>query len=220
MIAAWAGPAGEEYSVAFDRGRNGRALVLPALFDESNKTRHLTVEVMRRLDGAGIDSFLPDLPGCNESLEPLEAQTLGSWREAARAAAAHFAVTHVLTIRAGALLAPPDLPGWRYAAISGPSVLRAMLRARTISSREAGRSETIEGLTALGRAEGIELAGYRLGAAMIRELEAAEPPDSGLSEIDQSMLGGGGLWLRAEPDFDAGQADALAAVIAMGLARD
>ena len=63
--------------------------MLPAWFDEGNKLRHFTVEVMRRLDGAGIDSFLPDLPGCNESLAPLEQQTLESWRtEAAEAALA------------------------------------------------------------------------------------------------------------------------------------
>ena len=45
------------------------------MFDEANKLRHFTIELMRRLDTAGIDTFLPDLPGCNESLAPLEAQT-------------------------------------------------------------------------------------------------------------------------------------------------
>ena len=77
MIAAWPTPAGEEYAAAFDKGRAHRLLVLPAWFDEGNKLRHFTVETMRRLDGAGIDSFLPDLPGCNESLAPLETQALG-----------------------------------------------------------------------------------------------------------------------------------------------
>ena len=220
MIASWPSPSGEEYALAFDRGRQHRLLVLPALFDEANKTRHLVVEVMRRLDGAAIDSFLPDLPGCNESLAPLEAQTLESWRTAASAAAAHFSATHILTVRAGALLAPPELPGWRYAPIGGPSVLRALLRARTISSREAGHSETIDELTELGRANGIELAGYRVDAAMFSELQAAEAPDTGEQrEIDQGTIGGGRLWLRAEPGFDESQADALAAVIAMELAH-
>ena len=31
------------------------------------------------------------------------------------------------------------------------------------------------------------------------------------------MLGGGGLWLRAEPGEDRAQADALAAIIAIGI---
>ena len=223
MIAAWPSPDGGpghggEYALAFDRARAHRLLILPALFDEANKTRHLIAETMRRLDGAGIDSFLPDLPGCNESLAPLEQQTLGGWPEAAGIAAAHFAATHVLTVRAGAILAPPALPGWRYAPIGGTNALRALLRARTIAAREAGRGETAEALLELGRTEGLELAGYRLGAAMIRDLEAATLPDGGpLRDIEQKTLGGGGLWLRAEPDFDRAQADALAAVIAMGL---
>jgi hypothetical protein len=218
MIASWPGPSGEEYAFGFDRGRKHRVLVLPALFDEANKLRHLTVETIRRLDGAGIDAFLPDLPGCNESLAPLEAQTLAGWRGAARAAAAHFGATHVLTLRAGAILAPAGLPGWRYAALGGPNALRALLRARTISAREARRSETLDGLAEQGRAEGIELAGYRLGAELFGALETAALPDSGtLRDIDQGTIGGSGLWLRAEPDFDPAQADALAAVIALEL---
>jgi hypothetical protein len=69
----------------------------------------------------------------------------------------------------------------------------------------------------MGVASGIELAGYGLSAEMIRQLQALQPPErANLMQIDQEMLGGGSLWLRAEPDYDAGQADALAAVIAMG----
>lgn len=211
MIAIWPGPEGDEYAVVLDRSRAARLLVLPTLFDEANKTRHFLVEVMRRLDGLGIDTFLPDLPGCNESLAPLEAQTLASWRAAAQSVAEHFGATHVLTLRSGALLAPA-LPGWRYAAQSGSSVMRAMLRARVIASREAGTDETTEQLVAHGRAHGLELAGYRLGAKLIEELMTAEPAGA-LSDIAQADVGGGGLWLRAEPSFDAAQADALASIV-------
>lgn len=73
MIAAWPGASGEELAIAFDNARAHRVLVLPAWFDESSKLRHFSVEVMRRLDGSGIDSFLPDLPGCNESPAALAA---------------------------------------------------------------------------------------------------------------------------------------------------
>jgi hypothetical protein len=215
VIASWPGPEGNEYALAFDRSRAARLLVLPTLFDEANKTRHLLAEVMRRLDGAGIDSFLPDLPGCNESPAPLENQTVAGWRAAAVAVGEHFGATHVLTVRAGALVAP-ELPGWRYAAQTGSSVLRGLLRARVIASREAGTDETSEGLLEQGRERGLELAGYKLGAALIRELEAAEPAGK-FSDIAQGDVGGSGLWLRAEPGFDAKQADALAAILAMGL---
>lgn len=221
MISGWPCPStGAEFAIAFDRSRAYRLLVLPALFDEANKTRHLIVETMRRLDAAGIDCFLPDLPGCNESLALLEEQALDSWREAAQAAAGHFAATHLLTIRASAILAPPALPGWRYAPTSGASALKAMLRARTISAREAGRDEDTASLLDRGRRDGLELAGYALGPAMIAGLEDARLPDSGrLSDIDHKLVGGTAPWLRAEPDFDPAQADALAAVIAMGLAQ-
>lgn len=87
MISTWTitgtdGAAGEELLVAFDQARARRVLVCPAWFDEANKLRRFTVEVMRRLDKAGIDSFLPDLPGCNDSVARLDTQTLGSWRDA------------------------------------------------------------------------------------------------------------------------------------------
>lgn len=218
MIAAWPTPAGEEYALAFDNGRAQRLLVLPAWFDEGNKLRHFTVEVMRRLDGSGIDSFLPDLPGCNESLAALEQQTLESWRSEAAEAAWHFSATHVLAIRAGANIAPDSLPGWRYAPLAGASQLRALLRARVLASREAGRDEDRDRLLGIGRSEGLELAGYRLGAAMVDGLADAELPTPGKQrDIAQSDIGGPGLWLRAEPDHAPKQADALAAMVAMEL---
>lgn len=222
MIAAWPCPgsdagSGEEYAVAFDRQRETRLLVIPALFDEANKLRRFTVETMRRLDAAGIDSFLPDLPGWNESLSPLEEQTLEGWCHAAQAAARNFVATHVLTLRAGALLAPPALPGWRYAPTNGNSVLRAMLRARVLASREMGVEESRDDLLERGRNEGLELAGYHLGPALLAALAEAEPPESETqTTIAQGEVGGGGLWLRAEPGENAAQANKLAMLIAEG----
>ena len=220
MIAAWPGPEGGEYAVACDRGRECRLLVLPALFDESNKLRHFTVEVMRRLDAAGIDALLPDLPGCNESLASLEQQTLAGWRQAAEAAAAHFAATHVLSVRGGALCEPDTLPVLRYAPVTGEALLRGLLRARVLASKEAGLDENRDVLLERGRREGLELAGYRLGAQMVRELETAEPGGgAALANVAQPELGGPGLWLRAEPDHDPRQAEALASRVARAITR-
>jgi hypothetical protein len=87
-----------------------------------------------------------------------------------------------------------------------------------ISAREAGRDEDSDRLLEQGRREGLELAGYLLGAALVGELEAAQLPDSGkLRDIEHGTVGGTAPWLRAEPDFDPAQADALAAIVAMGL---
>lgn len=216
MIATWQAPGGTaELAIAFRRNRGACVLVLPALFDEANKLRHLTVETMRALDAAGVDCVLPDLPGCNESPAPLATQTLESWREAAATAARHFGATHILAIRAGALLAPA-LPGWRLAAVRGEAVLRALLRARVMGSKEAGIVETREELLRQGKAAGLELAGYALGAGLVTSLETAEPAP--LTDIAQGALGGPGLWLRAEPNHDPAQAMALARIVLDALA--
>lgn len=211
------GTAGE-YCLAFDRDRLWRVLIVPALFDEANRMRRLTVDVMRRLDRAGIDSFLPDLPGCNESLQPLESQTPELWRAAMAAAAAHFQASHVLAIRGGALVAPSGLPGWLYAPVNGASQLRQMLRARMLSAREAGIEESQDSLLQLGLAQGLELTGHRLGAAFMAQFQALVPAESArIAQIGQDMVGGPGLWMRAEPDENREQADALAAIVAIGV---
>lgn len=223
MIATWpcpdaSGAVQDEYALAFERKRPRRLLVIAPLFDEANKLRRQLAEVMRRLDHSGIDCFLPDLPGCNESLRPMREQTLQGWRQCAEAAAGHFRATHVLSVRAGAIIAPPSLPGWRYAPIGGASVLRTLLRARIIAARDAGREETLAELTERGQADGLDLAGHAIGPTLFTEMETAHLPDSGRQgDIDQQTIGGSGLWLRAEPGFDVAQADALAAFVAMGM---
>ena len=232
MFADWPCPApggdvAEENARLFDRQRPVRLLVVAPLFDEHNKMRHQLVEVMRRLDLSGIDSFLPDLPGTNESVRPLQSQSLTDWRSAIRAAASHFAATHVLAVRGGGLLMTPDdaaqgdpvsVPGWLYGPVAGRSILRSMLRARILSSRERGLDEAQDTLADAARTHGIELAGHPIGAEMFRQLERAEKPDlPNLVTIEQASLNGSPLWLRAEPDDDPEQADALAGIIAIAI---
>lgn len=218
MIAGWPcpGPLGrcEEYAFTLDRDRERRLLIVPALFEEANRTRRFLVQTMRLLDEAGIDSFLPDLPGCNESPQDFAAQSLHGWRGAMAAAAQAFAATEVLAVRGGALVFPAHLPGWALEPVKGASVLRQMLRARTIAAREAGHPEDSAALLEIGRAEGLELAGYRCGASLIAGLESALPLDESQRTIRQADLGGGALWLRSEPGEDAGQSAALARIIA------
>ena len=174
LTGLWPAPSGsQEFTLGIDRQRTRRILVIRALFDEGNKLRHFTVELMRRLDRAGIDCFLPDLPGTNESLENLEVQTLEGWRDAMSAAADHFHATHVLAIRGGALIAPEHLPNIHYAPASGATLLRAMLRAQVIIASEAGRKETRDALFARGSIKGLRLAGYHFGPQMIAALESA-----------------------------------------------
>lgn len=210
------GPAGlaEDYAVAFDRARSIRVLIVPPLFEEMNRTRRLLVETQRQLDALGLDSMLPDLPGCNESTQAFSAQSLGSWRDAMVAAARHFAASHVLAVRGGALVFPTSLPGWVLEPVKGSTILRQLLRARVLSAKEAGREESSADLLEQGRNHGLELAGYRLSAALVAGLDAAVPQDEGQRVIRQSELGSGALWLRSEPGEDPAQSTALARIVA------
>ena len=198
-------------------GAAWRVLIVPALFEEANRTRRLLAETMRGLAARGVASVLPDPPGCNESLAPLALQDLASWRAAMTAAAAHFTAAHCLAVRGGALVAPA-LPGWRLEPTA--AVLRPLLRARTIAAREDGREETMAGLLETGRKAGLELAGYRLGPQLVCDLEIAElAQQRNQQTLTLDQLGGSALWLRSEPGEDAGLAEALAARIAADLGR-
>jgi hypothetical protein len=96
-------------------------------------------------------------------------------------------------------------------------MLRQMIRARILASREAGRDENHDGLMATAREDGIVLAGHTLSADFIRQFEALAPRGDGAGMIDQDMVPGSGLWLRAEPGESRTQADALAAILAIGM---
>ena len=215
------GGTGEEHALCFDSGRTFRVLVIPPFFDDANKLRRTLCEVMRRLDLAGFDSVMPDLPGQNESLQPLTAQTLPGWQTAAADAAENWQVTHVLSVRSGALAAPASLPGWRYAAQDGARLLRNLIRARLLTGQEAGMNETRDDLMKQGREHGLTLSGWAIGPEMFQQLELATPePAATQMDINQGLVGGGAPWLRAEPDDDPQQADALAAAIAVTLAEN
>jgi hypothetical protein len=73
---------------------------------------------------------------------------------------------------------------------------------------------------ALGRAQGLELAGYALGPDFLGEFGGlVATPHPQVTVVTQDRIGGPGLWLRAEPGEDTGQADALAAIVAISLAQ-
>ena len=224
MYSSWdcplaRGGSAQEMVLAFDHDRRHRVLILPPLFDEANKLRHQLSCVMRRLDRAGVDCFLPDLPGCNESTAPLADQTLTGWRNGVEAAMREFGATHLLAVRGGALLLPDKRPGWTYAPVSGAAILRAMVRARAIASREAGSEESSAAIHQEGRERGVVLAGWHIGPRMFRELEQARLAErDNLTPIPHTAIGGNPLWLRAEPDADPAQAEALARLISADLA--
>ena len=209
-------PSAHEYAFGFRRIGLECVLIVPALFEEANRTRRMLVDTMRELHAYGPGVILVDLPGCNESLAGFSVQTLDSWRAAMADAAVHFGATHVLAVRGGALVAPANLPGWALEPAKGAGLLRQLLRARVMGSREAGREEKVEDLLAQGRVEGLDLAGYRFGAELIAGLETAQPAPH-LVSITLSEIGGAALWLRSEPGEDADQSAALARKLAAAI---
>lgn len=196
-----------------------RILIIPPLFDEMNRMRRVLASVTRDLAGRGVGSLLIDLPGCNESLALLNDQSLDSWRNAVAACAGQLAVTHIASMRGGALIdgSRPDLPHWRIAPVKGASLLKTMIRTRIAGEKEAGNIISEAQLMMQAQTAPIELAGNMLGPDMVAQLSVAEPV--ALTNLTERRLGedivGSPLWLRAEPQDDA----AFAANIAADLDR-
>ena len=225
MIASYRFDGNDELCLCFGQDDAPKLLILPPLFDEANRVRHLIVECARALGELGVGSLMPDLPGCNESPVPLEHASISLWQAALIACAEQLGpVSHIASIRGGALLdgALGDLPRWRLAPVKGGQLLRTMLRTKIASDREAGMTSSSEALMETARSQGIELAGNSLSPCMIRELDSAAP-DGGVVRLvrfaddpleAESRIAGAPLWLRAEPAHDPAMAAAMAADIA------
>ena len=201
----------------------GPAIILiPPLFDESNRMRRTLVLTMRALGWLGHACALPDLPGQNDSLLPTESATLTLWRSAlAQFCADEGDPPLIASWRGGALIddaAQGAIGWWRMAPLAGASIVRAMMRVRIAGEKEAGRNITADDLRAAAVNGPIELAGNRLSAAMVAELEAATPALAApVREVrtgsGDGAIAGSALWLRADPGEDAMMAEAMAADI-------
>jgi hypothetical protein len=194
-----------------------RIIIIPPLFDEMNRMRRVIVSAMRDLAARNIASFLPDLPGCNESSALLRDQDMAGWRESIAAASQQCGATHVAAFRGGCLLddAVPYVPKWRLSPVKGASLLKTLLRARIASSKESGASETSESLIIKGQETGVELAGNWFSPNMFSSLQNAEvaPNDLAYEAIlgdGEANVRGGALWLRAEPQDDPAMAASIA----------
>ena len=199
-----------------DAGATRTVMFVPPLFDEMNRTRAMLVAAMRDLSWRGVQSLLPDLPGCNESTSPIVEQTVESWRAAMATAAEQFGATHIATLRGGALLTGGiALPEWRLAPAKGASLLKTMLRTRIAADKEAGKASTADSLLAEANVAPVELAGYTLSAAMLFSLGHSEANTGEM--VREVTLGdgpgaviGSPLWLRAEPQSDQAMSVAIA----------
>jgi hypothetical protein len=213
----------EEQVLGFgDMNATRKILIIPPLFDEMNRVRRMIVVAMRDLAARGVATFLPDLPGANDSLALMPEQDLECWRAAMVLAAEQVGASHIAAIRGGALIDDglPDLPHWRLAPAKGASLIKTMMRTRIAGDKEAGVTTSMDDLMAEARGARVELSGYLLNLKMVEQLTAAEPvalPNVHTVNLGDGpdMITGSALWLRAEPQDDA----AMSAAIAVELDR-
>lgn len=180
-------------------------LFLPPLFEELNRTRALIVAIMRRVASRGHGCWLPDLPGTGESERALERISWESWRSAVIAAGEQLArggrLPSTVAIRGGCLVDDlvPAICSWRFAPVSGASLVRDLNRAGlTSGGGSAGYSPSTLLFGPLERAEPKPLDPLRTVRL------ASDPADADLK------LEGPPLWRRAEPETSSEMADRLA----------
>lgn len=197
-------------------------LFVPPLFEEGNRTRRTLVLAMRALAADGFASLLPDLPGQNESLAPLEQVDLATWQNAlADTAATIDGPLIIASLRGGALIdhQAKAAARWRLAPVGGASLLRTLMRARVSADRESGVASSLDSLQAEAATAPLLMAGNKLSPAMIAQLGSAEiqpvvPVRTVTLGNGADAIAGTPLWLRAEPGEDAAMATAIAADIA------
>ncbi len=214
----WAG--GREAMLRFGPAGGPVVVMLPALFEEHNRTRAFAVTICRMLADRGLASVVPDLPAQGESLIPTQDATIDQWQMALQGLLeAQTAISSVIlaSIRGGAIvLNETGLSGaWRLSPVTGEGVLRDLMRARAVAG------DTVQALDD----QPIEASGNVVGRAMAKALGSAVslpipcvPLRTVRLESDTASadlkVPGAPLWRRAEPGNDP----ALAALIADDLA--
>ncbi|HYJ30478.1 MAG TPA: alpha/beta fold hydrolase [Allosphingosinicella sp.] len=195
-----------EWMMRIGRAEAPPIVIVPALFEEMNRTRALVTAMMRALAADGFGCWLPDLPGTGESERALEEVSWDDWRTAVSEAADHAAAASgrspvVAALRGGCLIddAAEGAAHWRLAPALGASLARDMERS--------------------GMA-GVAWAGYAPSPSLRAELEAAVPEQearlrtvrlaSDRNEAD-AKIAGPALWRRSEPGTSAALAAAAAA---------
>lgn len=198
-----------------------RILLVPPLFDEMNRMRKMLVDVMHSLEALDIGSFLPDLPGTNESLVALETVTLSDWQNAVKACAQQNDISHIASFRGGVLAVAglPSASHWIFNPVKGATLLRTMLRTKVASDKESGFSTSLAELTSRAEAGPLELAGNIVGSDLFKQLNSTGIPalakqrivrlDSDNKPCD-GQIQGSALWLRAEPDEDPAMSASIA----------
>lgn len=172
----------------------GAVVFVHPLLEEMNKSRRMAAIQSRALSGAGYAVLQIDLLGCGDSSGDFGDATWDAWIDDVLLAcrwlkARSEAPLWLWGLRAGCLLAayaarlepPKGLLFWQPPT-GGKVLLQQFLRLGAAGDMLDGKAKgTMDKLRArLAVGESVEIAGYRLAAALARDLQAAslEPPMS------------------------------------------
>lgn len=177
-MAVYRAPAGKP---------RGAVLHVHAFAEELNKSRRMVALTARALSEAGYAVLQLDLHGCGDSSGEFAETSLGQWVDDITCAALWLQARHegelwLWGARAGCLLAaraasqiagPRRLLFWQPQA-SGKLVLQQFLRLKMASQMQQGASKGVTDTLRRDLESGlaVEVAGYRLGSVLARELEA------------------------------------------------
>ncbi|MEO9133066.1 MAG: hypothetical protein ABI240_17910 [Sphingomonas sp.] len=226
----WAG--GREAMLRFGPDTGAVVIAAMPLFEEANRTRAFIVSILRALAAHGIATALPDLPGTGESLIETEHASVTNWNKAFSSAVELLKPDsrpiHAIAVRGGALVDATARVAsrWHFAPVAGEGLVRDMLRARLAATMESGEAIGAEMIAPPGPP--IELAGNRLGRALLAELTRSVPsegPPLRTVRLDTDPLpaerhvSGAPLWRRSEPGNDPALACLLADDIAAWIAN-
>lgn len=173
-----------------------RVLYVHPFAEEMNKARRMTSLQSRALAAQGVEVLLVDLRGCGDSSGDFGEASWQDWLDDVERAARWLldrgpAPLWLWGLRAGALLAqaavarlgtPANLLLWQPE-LSGADALRQFLRLKLAGEWASGdvksATQSLRADIAAGRA--VEVAGYRLSAALATGLDAARlaPPAKG-----------------------------------------
>jgi exosortase A-associated hydrolase 1/exosortase A-associated hydrolase 2 len=217
-----------------DRAPHTLALHAHAFAEEMNKSRRMVARQAERLAAQGAAVLIVDLPGCGDSAGELADTGWLQWLDTVCAAAAWLRARHgatlplwlwghragtLLAVQAAAQLAAADTPChlllWQPVP-TGRVALQQFLRLKMAAGLQAGggdvRSVTEQLRAALARREAVEIAGYRLPAAVADGLAAATlAPPAGVAT-------GRLVWLEVASVGAAGEPPSLLPAAAAPLA--
>lgn len=188
--------------------KRGQILYLHPFAEEMNKSRRMAALQARAMAAAGYEVLQIDLLGCGDSSGDFGDASWEAWvAEAVQAcrwlkAQPQPAPLWIWGLRAGCLLAVdvarrlPSAPNLLLVQppASGKTVLQQFLRLKVAGEMldGSGKGLMAQLRQALGQGQSVEIAGYRLSAALSTGLEAANLSPIPLSPDQQARL----LWLE------------------------